>query len=232
MSYTLIKKHTKVNYNKGGAKRIGISVHNTGNKTDSAENNAKYFYSEKRGASANYFVDDEFVYEVVAPTDTAWAIGKFYGGSKTLFNIFKNSNTISIEMCSKGGVITTKTLNNTAELIQKLCKEFDIPYKHIYRHYDICGKQCPTWEGWTNKNCPHWTKLLAKVYGVNKGVKIHDTVKDGYTYLFDNKLNSIRKIAEGKTVYVLDKSCLEYAKGTLSKVLYAGKIGYVKDRFI
>ena len=91
MSYVLYKDHTKG--------RKYIVIHYTGNSTDSAKGNANYFKSINRGASAHYFVDASSVYEVVDPTNTAWAVGVKYGAAP-YWGKCTNGNSISIEMCS------------------------------------------------------------------------------------------------------------------------------------
>lgn len=150
MSYQLKKKLTKVNFTAmNGKKNRNIVIHYTGNQTDTASANANYFYSTNRGASAHYFVDDNFVYQVVKDKDAAWAVGKNYGNSsKNLFQIIKNSNSLSIEMCSQNGKITDKTIKNTVALTKKLMKKYKIPAGNVVRHFDVCSKICPGWDGW------------------------------------------------------------------------------------
>ena len=158
MAYELIKKHTKKNYTNKTTDKDYIVMHYTGNKTDTAKANADYFYSTYRGVSAHFFVDDTTVYEVVDPDKVAWAVGKNYG-SNNLFNTVKNSNSIQIEMCSRGGKITDATYENAVLLTKKLMSAYGIPADHVYRHYDVCSKQCPGWPGWTGKDTSIWQQF-------------------------------------------------------------------------
>jgi len=50
-------------------------IHYTANNGDTAEGNANYFHSINRGASANYFVDEKEIYQVVPDNYVAWHCG-------------------------------------------------------------------------------------------------------------------------------------------------------------
>ena len=177
MSYILHKKHTKVNFTSGNAGRDYIVIHYTGNKTDTAEANANYFYDTYRGASAHYFVDDINVYEVVSPNNTAWSVGVNYG-SNNLFGKCTNVNSINIEMCSTNGRITEATFNNTVELTKKLMKKYNIPASRVVRHYDVCSKQCPAWKGWIGSDTSLWDKFKKSLVAVYTTTK---SATGGYT---------------------------------------------------
>ena len=164
MSYTLYKNHTTVNYSKGNSGRKYIVIHYTGNTTDTAKANANYFKSTNRGASAHYFVDATTVYEVVDPSNTAWAVGRNFG-SNNLFGKCTNYNSISIEMCSTSGKISDATFNNTVQLTKKLMKTYGISASNVVRHYDVCSKRCPGWLGWIPSNETIWKKFKSLLTG-------------------------------------------------------------------
>ena len=142
----------------------GIVVHYTGNKSDTAANNNKYFKNGKRWASAHYFTDPTEIRQIVRDSDAAWAVGKRYGNAR-LWGTFSNANTISIEMCSTNGVIAEATMRNTADLIKSLMVRYNIPIQNVVRHYDVCAKRCPGWDGWLPGNESEWNKLLSMVEG-------------------------------------------------------------------
>ena len=150
----IIQYHTKVNYTPGNKGRQYIVLHYTGNATDTAKGNASYFRSVNRNASAHFFVDESSIYEVVSPDDTAWAVGRNYGGS--LFGKCTNNNSISIEMCSRNGIIQEKTIQNSAELTKSIMARYGIPESNVVRHYDVCKKLCPGWAGWVPSNESAW----------------------------------------------------------------------------
>lgn len=148
MAYNIIKNLTTVNRTIKSSRTIKyIVLHYTGNATDTAKGNANYFKSVNRNASAHYFVDDNYVCQVVEDKDVAWAVGKNYG-SNNLFGTVTNNNSISVEMCSKNGRITDETFNNAVELVRQLMKKYNIPVSNVVRHYDVCSKKCPGWSGW------------------------------------------------------------------------------------
>ena len=128
-----------------------IVVHYTGNKNDSAQSNARYFSGANRKASAHYFVDDTSIYQSVPDNVTAWSVGgarysnyKVTGGAK-YYKICTNSNSISIELCSKNSQITEKTQQNAIQLIRMLMSKYNIPIENVIRHFDTTGKNCPGW---------------------------------------------------------------------------------------
>lgn len=158
MAYNIIKNLTTVNRTIKSSRTIKyIVLHYTGNATDTAKGNANYFKSVNRNASAHYFVDDNYVCQVVEDKDVAWAVGKNYG-SNNLFGTVTNNNSISVEMCSKNGRITDETFNNAVELVRQLMKKYNIPVSNVVRHYDVCSKKCPGWSGWGTgaDGSEHW----------------------------------------------------------------------------
>lgn len=122
---------------------------------------------EERKASADFAVDD---FEMVQFNPDlknyyCWAVGDkkttSEGGASVKDG--KNSNTISIEVCSTlkkgtslakanhtGWSYTDAALNNAVKLAKILMKKFNIPVEHVLRHYDISGKVCPGLVNWTN----------------------------------------------------------------------------------
>lgn len=109
-----------------------------------AKNNADYFFSKYRGASAHYFIDNKEIWQVVEDNDAAWAIGanKYYTEAR-------NSNSISVEMCcytmKNGNINVAKEVEEKAvELVKMLMKKYNINVDHVIRHYDATRKNCPT----------------------------------------------------------------------------------------
>ena len=149
---SITKNITTVNRTKGVNTKKYIVIHYTGNRTDSALANANYFKSVNRGASAHYFVDKTSIYQCVEDNDASWAVGVNYG-KNNLFNTVKNRNSISIEMCSNGGKIADETYKNTVELTRYLMKKYRIPANNVVRHWDVCSKACPGWNGWGANGC-------------------------------------------------------------------------------
>ena len=148
------------NYQKGRSKTINyLVIHYTGNKGDTANNNAVYFAREDVSKSAHYFVDENEVWQSVPDTDTAW-----HCGAKTYkHKSCRNANSLGIEICmlnSKGQVVQA-SINKAAELASYLMQKYNISKDNVIRHFDVTGKDCPApmvedetlWVNFKNKLC-------------------------------------------------------------------------------
>ena len=132
-------------YNACLARNVGdIVMHYTGNKQDTARGNANYFHTGSRGASAHFFVDETSIWQSVGLRDMAW----HFSADKYKHPTARNYNTIGIEMCTSGGYrVSEKTKENGAQLCAEMCKLLNIGPsevdKHVHRHWDMTGKNCP-----------------------------------------------------------------------------------------
>ena len=216
MGYKLYKKLTKVNYtHMSNKKNEYIVIHYTGNATDTALANARYFETVNRGASANYFVDQTSVYQCVLDSDKAWHVGVNYG-NHTLFGKCTNSNSIGIEMCSNKKKIAQDTYKNTVALTKKLMKKYNIPASRVVRHYDVCNKVCPGWSGWTRKNDKIWKQFKKDIQATSSVssstvTKKPSSISNEYTYtkflsdlrtILGLKSNASKKTILSKTITV------------------------------
>lgn len=125
-----------------------IVFHYTGNKGDTAENNAKYFHNNIVGTSAHYFVDrNGVVYKSVNLMRIANAVGKDYrsgrAGEAKYYGKCTNANSVSIELCDcvdkSPSWEQMKSARLLVQRIQKKCPNA----KTIIRHWDVNGKVCP-----------------------------------------------------------------------------------------
>lgn len=142
---TINRKISLINFSDLNRKNENIKfiiLHYVG-AVSTAKNNADYFYSVYRGASAHYFADDKEIWQVVEDNDAAWAIGadKYYTDAR-------NSNSISVEMCcytmKNGNINVAKEVEEKAvELVKMLMKKYNIDVNHVIRHYDATRKNCP-----------------------------------------------------------------------------------------
>lgn len=117
------RRITLVNRTKMNNKRnMWIVIHYVG-ATSSAKANANYFYSVDRQSSANYFVDENEIWQVVEDTDAAWHVG-----AKKYYNSCRNTNSIGIEMCCKKKgtkwYFEEQTVKNTIQLVRYLKKKW------------------------------------------------------------------------------------------------------------
>ena len=150
-------KYLAIHFTAGGTSKVG-----------SARNVRNVFLS--REASADFAVDDAEMVQFNPDINNyyCWAVGdKLSAGSGggSLYGKARNSNTISIEICSNcsprtnvalnhsnhdGWSFTEKELDNAVRLAKILMKKFSIPIDRVVRHYDITGKLCPGLIGWND----------------------------------------------------------------------------------
>ena len=114
-----------------------IVIHFTGNNGDTALNNCNYFSGANRGASANYFIGDDGIYQSVPDKWAAWAVG----GTNTYKHRYcRNMNSISIEMCSRIGADGKYYIRDG--IVEQMNK-YGVPVENVLRHYDVWDKKCP-----------------------------------------------------------------------------------------
>lgn len=150
-----------------GRKIAYIVIHYTAgvsSKPGSAANTAKYFATTDRDASADFVVDDATMvqYNPDIKNRYCWAVGGAKNNTKggRLYGVAKNTNCISIEICSTNSTgkmqsansptysFTDAALKNALELTKYLMAEYGIDADHVIRHYDVNGKLCPGIIGW------------------------------------------------------------------------------------
>lgn len=159
-----------------------LVYHYTGNKTDTAWANCNYFASRCVEASAHYFVDEDNIYQSVPDDYVAWSVGStglldkgspYANQGHRFWKLCTNANSISIEMCSKGGVHTSKILKNAKELGKMLCNKYNITNDHVIRHFDVNGKLCPITMVVDSKGWEEFKSDIG-VYVPKKKVKIEE----------------------------------------------------------
>ncbi len=135
----------KVNpYSRPGTKREEIQnivVHYVANPGTTAHQNRGYFASladqkgsSKISASSHYIIGiDGEILQLIPLDEIAYA------------NYPRNEDTVSIECChpDSTGEFTEATKESLIRLISWLCQELYLTEKHVIRHYDITGKNCP-----------------------------------------------------------------------------------------
>jgi len=198
-----IKKNlTTVNYTPSNNKQNKyIVIHYTGNNGDTAEGNANYFHSINRNASANYFVDEKEIYQVVPDNCVAW-----HCGAKTYKHpSCRNNNSIGIELCSrkdeKGNYYFKKeTINNSIKLAVQLMHDYNIPIENVIRHFDVTGKLCPR-PFIENTAWQEYVPLLKLTF---KGVKSNE--KEEGEYLYQN-IKDVPEWAKNTIKKMIEKGC-------------------------
>ena len=113
------------------------------------------------------------IYKAADPkTAVVWHCGGELQGSggHKFFRICTNYNSIGIEcgVCYDGSrrdpdgddpnwYFTTETQESLVFLVSKLMDEYNIPFEHVIRHYDVTGKLCPAPYVHNNKHRTSWT---------------------------------------------------------------------------
>ena len=154
----IIKKISNFNHSGRNGQTIKyIVMHYTGTSgTDTALNNANYFCNGNRDASANYFIDDNNIVQVVDDSEASWNCGD--GNGK--YGI-TNQNSIGIEMCGTNGDISQNTEANALELVKVLMTKYGISIDRVVRHYDASRKMCPA--PWSKDNWSKWNEFKGKL---------------------------------------------------------------------
>ena len=131
-------------YSRPGTKREhvrDIVIHYVANPGTSAKQNRNYFEglkdqsgSKTVSASSHYIIGSDGTILQCIPLDEV-----AYG------NYPRNDDTVSIECChpDSDGRFTDATIKSLIRLTGWLCRELSLHEKHIIRHYDVSGKNCP-----------------------------------------------------------------------------------------
>ena len=189
MSYNIEKKITKVNKGATGANKPEWIIFHFVGASGQAQDNANYFYSVYRGASAHYFVDPNKIIQIVPDTTPAWHIGDGSRTRKGTNNGYigkgaTNNNAIGVELCQDTSTgkdvwhwdFHPETVNKALWLIKKLQKQYNIPDSRVIRHYDATGKMCPG--NWQYNNWAEWWAFKKRLAGVSGG---SETGNPGHT---------------------------------------------------
>ena len=111
-----------------------IVIHYVGNPDTTAQQNRDYFNNPDSEVSAHFVVGiDGAVIQCVPLTEKSSASND------------RNKDTISIEVChpDESGKFTPETYDALIRLTAWLCKATGLNEKHVIRHYDVTGKNCP-----------------------------------------------------------------------------------------
>lgn len=133
---------------------IGVAIHATGNKGDTAKNNCDYFKKDPKHTGglttgAHFFISPNGeTIKSIPLNQIAYAVG---GGRQSAkggryYKRLTNENTVSIELCDAVNGYTdaqVRAVRKTLKYIRKYCKNAKI----VCYHFDVNGKNCPPWGG-------------------------------------------------------------------------------------
>ncbi len=142
-----------------------IVIHFTGNKGDTAKNNAVYFATANtRKAGAHFFVDKQGeIWNSIPTNRVAYAVGGLYStsnGAGSYFGKCTNANSVSIELCDCMKNVGWDQMLAVRELVKYIRKKCPNT-KTLIRHWDVNGKQCPA--PMIGKNNLKWKHLRNKI---------------------------------------------------------------------
>ena len=164
----IIKQTGTANTTYAPGRRIEyLAIHYTAgvsSKAGSASGSAIWFANPAADGSADYIVDEEtFIQYNPDPYNRyCHAVGgaKYNTQGGRLYGVAKNSNCISLEICStnsKGKItypndpaysFTDKVVERAIEATKQLMEMYHIDANHVIRHYDCNAKPCPGIYGW------------------------------------------------------------------------------------
>lgn len=154
-----------------------IVIHYTGNKGDTAKNNATYFAaSNGRSAGAHFFVDKQGeIWRSIPMNRIAYAVGGDQRtgakGEAAYYGKCTNANSVSIELCdccTDTNWTQMVAVRKLVQYIQKKCPNA----KTIIRHWDVNGKNCPEpMTGTSNLKWKHLYNYITKGYQYKARVK-------------------------------------------------------------
>ena len=244
---------------KSGRKIEFIVLHytaGTSSKKGSAQAIATYFARPTAKASADFIVDDV---EIVQYNDNienryCWSVGgsKYRTLTNSLaakfYNICKNNNSISIEMCSNkkntkslnasdnDWYLTEATVKNAVELTKYLMKKYNIPADHVITHNMVTGKLCP--QPWVKNESAlkDWNNFLKEIAGTGAKKTETKTKETKTTPKIENKTTTTKEYRVKVNTALLnirtDASTSSAKKGTVKRgevyTIVAEKNGFGK----
>lgn len=237
--YEIIKNKSDVTHNTSVRRRKieWIVIHYTATDGATGANEITYFSRKTtKNASSDFFVNfDGTIYQYNNEVDKryCWAVGgrKLSTGGGSMHGIVKNSNSVSIEMCTKQvgntWVITNETYNATIWLARVLRYLFGIGKGHTVRHYDVTGKLCPYVTGFINNpDSATWEKMCNAI-DADEEQKQTSTAREPFSLNVNYRVTAKRGLKVHSAHDVNSRTLKVYKYGTVftCKDIYHGTDG-------
>lgn len=178
---------------------IAVVIHYTGNKGDTAKNNADYFAtSNMRAAGAHIFVsrNGDIAYSIPIEK-TAYAVGGRYStsyGAGAYYGRINNANSISIELCDCATKDPSWEQMLACRQLYLWIKDQCPNIKHVVRHWDVNGKECPVpLTGKENKKWDHFRSKVVKNYQYKAKIVKDAAIRSSKGVKPKNKTGSVKK---------------------------------------
>lgn len=204
-----------------------IVIHYTGNKGDTAKNNADYFATgNTRAAGAHFFVDKMgTIYKSINMNQIAYAVGGDYRsgvkGEAAHYGKCTNTNSVSIELCDcleNANWEQMKAVKQLVAHIQEKCPNA----KTIIRHWDVNGKACPA--PMTGQNNEKWNRLYTYI---TQGYQYKAEVIKKAAIRSSGKVTVTNKIGTAKVGQVVKVTKVVGKWGRLKKKSANGKYRWI-----
>jgi N-acetylmuramoyl-L-alanine amidase len=114
-----------------------IVAHDTGNAGATAMNHYHYFQSINFQSSAQVFIDDQYILEIIPINEKAWHV-RYDKDTRLLGLGYANDNAIGVELCFGGSINFQEAYKRYVWYMAYLCKKFNRdPRAHIIGHYKL-----------------------------------------------------------------------------------------------
>lgn len=127
----------------------GLVIHWTANegKGANAVANRNYFNKPTTEASAHYIVDDRQIVRCLPENEMGYHVGAKSYKPEALKQLssYPNNCTIGIEMCVNADGDFKAMYQRTVELAADILRRYGWGVDHLWRHYDVTGKNCPAY---------------------------------------------------------------------------------------
>lgn len=114
----------------------------------------RYLQHAQRYGSAQYYVDDKEIVQVIGDSRIAWSVGDKWAMKNRTRSDVTNANSLNVEICVNKDGNYEKAVYNATELVKNLMIKFNRPADCVVRHFDASGKICPrsmsanNWQKW------------------------------------------------------------------------------------
>ena len=241
-----------------GRKIKYLAIHYTAGvscKAGSASGSASWFSNPDAGGAADYIVDEGGLVQYNPDPRNRYCHavggGRYNTKGGRLYGVAKNSNCVSLEICSgnRKGKITypndpdyyfsTAVIAKAIEATQYIMDQYGIDADHVIRHYDCNGKCCPGVIGWNADSGSEtaWEAFHKSIggspivwYRVRYAWDQPDTQLEAYTDLGNAK--ACADAHPGFSVYDGDGKCLYTSKSKPIKELTAKNLAGTEEQKI
>lgn len=213
-------------------------------KKGAALDTASWFANSAAQASADFIVDDYYIVQFNKDIKNryCWAVGggKYNCAGGALYGIAKNSNVISIEICSNNSSgkitypndtrysFTDAALNNAVILTRYLMNLYNIDINHVITHSMVNAKPCPGIIGWNpaSGNTSKWELWHSKIAN-NSSVVVNPTESSIDRYFVASAYTGGKYADQHNTFNILDNA----KNDCITAMKVSNKTFYVYDTY-